>query len=54
MFKDLYKSQNFEVIIDLHRQLNNTQDYEEWDYFYLASAFNKLQQYKYAYEIGLE
>ena len=54
MFRDLYNSQEFKVIINLHNQLNNTQEYKEWDYFYLASSFNKLGQYKYAYEIGQE
>ena len=54
MFKYLYNSQDFKEIINLHNKLNNTQEYKEWDYFYLASSFNKLGQYKYAYEIGQE
>lgn len=52
MIKELYKEKNFQGVINLHNRLNNTDNYNEWDYFYVANSFYKLKDYRNAFQLG--
>lgn len=50
--KDLYKTGNFNEIINICEGITQGEEFNEWDYFYYISSLRKIKEYKKALMLG--